>query len=243
MSFKLLFTKILKTSVAGRKLYPIIRKYYWRFAWERVRRRLHTHGYEVLRRVDDVAERHNIPYFASYGTLLGFIRDGGFIAHDADIDLGVLPGTITPQKLVDILLRQESGFRFVRALEFREHITEVTFQCMKIVLDFFFYEVDGDRMFVTSYFWEPGRRYPSARENSVRRIYQAPVTHLTKMTVHGVNVSVPVNSEELIASQYGPGWRVPDPRWKNENHPGIVIQSDYGYAVGLKRVHELAGKA
>ena len=230
---------VLKSCGTGRKVYPLIQRWYRRYSVPRARKRLHTYGYDVLRTVDDVATRHNVPYFASYGTLLGFVRDGGFIAHDEDIDFGVLAGQMTPVQLLDIFLKQETGFEFVRALEFKNRITEVTIRHKRIIVDFFFYERDGDRTFVASYYWEPTRDYPSARENSVRLIYQATVTQLTRLTIHGVDVSVPVNSEELLVSQYGPNWRIPDPNWNNENHPGIVKQDGYGYSAGLERVYEL----
>jgi hypothetical protein len=230
---------VLKSYAMGRKLYPAIQKYYQRYAIPRSQKRLHTYGYDVLKKFDDIATRHSISYFASYGTLLGFMRDGGFILHDNDIDFGIVAGQMTPVQLLNILLTQETGFEFVRALEFKSRITVVTIRYKKIIIDFFFYERDGDRTFVTSYYWEPTRDYPSARENSVRLIYQADVTELTKLRVHGADVSVPVNSEELLTSQYGHNWRVPDPNWSNENHPGIVKQREYGYSVELERVYEL----
>jgi hypothetical protein len=228
----------LKSCDLGRALYPRLQTLYRRYSVPRARRRLHTHGYEVLRRVDEIAARHGIPYFASYGTLLGLVRDGGFIAHDEDIDLGIVAGSVSPRELAEVFLRKEQGFDFARALEFRGRITEITLRCLGIATDFFFYERDGDRTFVTSYFWEQDRQYPSARANSVRLIYQATVTERKKIAVHGVEVAVPANSEELLASQYGPGWRVPDPGWDNRDHPGIVNQQEYGYAVDLGRVYE-----
>ena len=233
---------VLKSCTVGRKLYPLIQRWYRSYSVPRARKRLHTYGYDLLKKLDDIATRHNVPYFASYGTLLGFVRDGGFIPHDEDIDFGIVAGRMTPVQLLDIFIKKENGFEFVRALEFKNRITEVTIRYKNIIIDFFFYERDGDKTFVPSYYWEPARDYPSERENTVRLIYQATVKELTKLTVHGADVSVPVNSEELLVSQYGPNWRVPDPNWNNESHPGIVKQREYGYSVGLERVYELDAK-
>lgn len=124
-------------------------------------------------------------------------------------------------------------------MEYNNEITEITLSYKKIAIDFFFYEKDGDRMRVTSYYWEPDTEYPSIKENNVRWIYQACVKELTKMRVQDFEVSVPVNSDELLQSQYGKNWRFPDPNWDNANHPGIVNRPDYGYSVGLERVYEL----
>lgn len=41
----------------------------------------------VLQDIDDLCRRHNIKYFAEWGTLLGAVRHGGFIPWDDDLDI------------------------------------------------------------------------------------------------------------------------------------------------------------
>ena len=45
---------------------------------------------KILEDVKGVCEKYSLNIFACYGTLLGAIRDHGFIAWDDDIDLGQL---------------------------------------------------------------------------------------------------------------------------------------------------------
>lgn len=45
---------------------------------------------EVLAEIDKICKRHNIQYYAEYGTLLGAVRHGGFIPWDDDMDIGML---------------------------------------------------------------------------------------------------------------------------------------------------------
>ena len=45
---------------------------------------------EVLHQIDIICKRHNIMYYAEWGTLLGAIRHKGFVPWDDDLDIGML---------------------------------------------------------------------------------------------------------------------------------------------------------
>ena len=45
---------------------------------------------KLLNEYWDIAKSLNIKTFLIYGTCLGFVRDGGYIEHDNDIDIGIL---------------------------------------------------------------------------------------------------------------------------------------------------------
>lgn len=45
---------------------------------------------EMLKQFDAVCRKHNIPYFAFWGTALGAVRHQGFIPWDDDVDVGMM---------------------------------------------------------------------------------------------------------------------------------------------------------
>ena len=72
--------------------------------------KLHIHGKDFLRDFMEESSRLNMRPFLIWGTLLGFIREGGFLAHDYDIDCAVF---LEDYKKKDALIRamERRGYR------------------------------------------------------------------------------------------------------------------------------------
>lgn len=137
--------------------------------------------------------------FLIFGTLLGAVRDGRFIARDSDIDLGVL-GEAQLVGLHAALRR--AGLPAGRVRRFAGRPSE-----LKIVhpsgvkIDFKAFTPEPDR--ATSWIAHSG-------EIVYRKRYPRPLRPVP-MRFLDLEVLVPENPEAFLEWQYGPGWRTPDP--------------------------------
>ena len=52
----------------------------------------------------ELLNKHNIPYWACHGTLLGLIRDGGLIPWDHDIDIALWAESFSKKSLIELML-------------------------------------------------------------------------------------------------------------------------------------------
>jgi hypothetical protein len=161
---------------------------------------------EYLDRVQEVVavlqDECRLPAFLSYGSLLGAVREGGFIGHDVDADLGYLSAYEHPADVMResfeierVLLargwrvRRENG-GFI-ALWFRlsdGHVRNIdVFTCFRTEDRLVqVHDIDTD--------WKPDIILP-----------------LTTAPFAGRDLPVPANPEPLLVAAYGPSWRIPDP--------------------------------
>lgn len=210
--------KVLKSCALGRAAYEGLHKLYKAYNDPLKVRRLHKHGYETLKRLHEAMEKNQIPYYCEAGTLLGFIRDHGFIKHDDDIDIAIMPDTVAPRKVLGAFLA--SGFCLVHGFKLGGRTSEFTVRDVTgITIDVFFHEyVPGDKSRVYQIFmrWHPDRQYPDPSANNALRFNFVAPTGIKKIVVCGVEANVPVNAEEVLDSEYGP-WRKPDPNFKSDS--------------------------
>ena len=76
-----------------------------------VGRKMKKYGLPCLEKFNSIMDEANVKYWVDFGTLLGIYRDGKFIEHDFDIDLGMYAKDYN--KDIEALL-VKNGFKKIR---------------------------------------------------------------------------------------------------------------------------------
>ena len=170
------------------------------------------HGIEALQRFDECMKANGFKYTLAFGSVLGAIREHGFIKHDHDIDTWMWIEDDSPQLLPTL---KEYGFTLVY------HISVANGKYGK------FYKIEYKGCDIDIFFIYPAiNKYPyccdfvkvesngmSYNQKLARRI-EMPISRETKIVpFEGLMLPVPSNAEELCVFRYGEHYMTPDPQW------------------------------
>lgn len=136
--------------------------------------------------------------FINSGTLLGYWRDGRPIVHDDDFDIAVI---MTGDSLSDIFAAWR---KIIAAITLKyDAIDKGNFLSVRIQggvqVDIFPAWIDNNRLHVYPYCWAD--------------VGADAILPLADFPVRDVVLPVPADPDALLAVNYGPNWRVPDPFW------------------------------
>lgn len=186
-------------------------------------RLLQRYGFIVVELVDEAAQVSGMQYFADCGTLLGLIREHGFIKHDTDMDFSMVP-ECNRIALFYVELKKR-GFEFERFVLFDGNLKEFTMSYKNISVDFFQRYYTADRQ---------AHRAVATKKDNYWPVFRLPApTGLVKITVGSASVVVPKNYDDRLVSLYG-DWRIPVSHWADTMAP--KFDKDYGshVVVGIR---------
>lgn len=217
---KEIIKKVLKASSFGKKVYPLIQGVYRSVAIPVKRQRLQRYGVETLHKVHAILTECGIDYYADWGTLLGIIREGGFIRYDDDIDLTLVDDKINPRALLNTLINK--GFVFIHALIREDRILEFSVSWKNLSIDFLFripVERPG-KVGIADVYYDPDIKYETPDQNSYKMWLFDEGIKTKVITFKGVEVRVPDKPEDLLEFEYGPEWRSPINNWSADGLAG-----------------------
>lgn len=160
---------------------------------------------ELLKRASDVLDEMNISWFLSSGTCLGYFREGKFIDHDYDIDIGIFAEDYT-----DEIIRRltKKGIILYRVLGDPVNGMELSFVMpgtklkRRAKIDIFLHYITPDKKNI---FWITYK----APEFTDKIKYQVPMFSIKKTEFVGLDVGVPDDTLTYIESHYGNDWNIP----------------------------------
>lgn len=160
---------------------------------------------DALEEVLEALEKVGVRPFVAYGTLLGAVRDGDFIGHDSDADIGYVSAFESPAEAV------RESFDLQRKLQDMGYpVHRYSGLGLKVLVK----ENDGGLrgLDVFGGFQRDGMLYLMGEVGHPFRdewLYPR-----TTAPLAGRDVPVPAEPDRLLEAMYGEHWRVPDPAFK-----------------------------
>ena len=229
---KKFIVKILKGNALGRMIYPFLHRIYRLYSVPHRQRMLVKRGPAVLAKTIEVFQNNRIFAYATSGTLLGFVRDHKFVSGDDDLDFGFLAEKISAKELLKIFI--DNGFTYMFGWKYQGVLTEFKLSYDGVPIDFYAYMPYEDRRIAHSYYWDEKEAYPDSTANSLLGVRYPQITDVTYVEVYGVKVPVPANYDEVLITNYGKGWKVPDPNWTPSDIEQPLKMPEFGYSVPLQ---------
>lgn len=194
---------------------------FWKAFYLNPRKKTHAEAFlsnalDLLKRFDQVFKEYDLQYCLVFGTLLGAIREHGFIKHDMDIDVAVWSDA---NHLFIEKILTNAGFRLERRIEVDNGVfgREETYTYKDVNIDLFYFYPYDEKLKYTLVF-VPAEGCKDFKESVKQTSGLLPLQlmlplerEIKYVPFENINVPVPVNALEFIEARYGKNWRIPDP--------------------------------
>lgn len=175
-------------------------------------------GLEVLKKFDSCLTENGFPYTLAFGSMLGAVREHGFIKHDLDMDVAMWIEDRTP-RLRDCL--KKSGFSLVHELSVDDGGSglEETYICDGVTIDIFYiYPAIDQYPYTCDFLAHSGS---VSFEDSMkkygciipRRVQLPWKKEMTLVPFSGLSLPIPTNANEVLSFRYGEDYMIPNPHW------------------------------
>ena len=188
-------------------------------------RRVRKVGVETLREADVACEEVNVVMFPVFGTLLGAIRDKGFISYDYDLDIGVAPN-VKPEMIHETM--KKHGFALAKQMfipTIGNAVTEETYYRKNVGIDVFYYFEDGEDWYA---YCPRKHEYKDWKEANVTdgfpvaRSY-VPKSEFEKIDFLGIQINVPVKAHEWLRDIYSDSYMTPIKNWEAKDYKTRIV--------------------
>lgn len=190
-----------------------------------------THAHEVFQLFFQAMHESKVPFWLACGTLLGAVREKGFIKGDYDMDIGVFDDTDFDH-LDEVL--NKYGFKKKRRIDIysKNGFTgfEMTYGQKDVTIDFFvFHREDENHIYMCDF--SDTISFDKYKLHQFVRKIVVPFEGLMDFDFLEYKVFIPKNYQTYIAAHYGEDFMTPKPGWGAWDSPALQIVEG---AVGLE---------
>ncbi len=193
---------------------------------------IQKNGITIIALVHRLLKEIGIDSFADFGTMLGIIREGKLLAHDIDIDMGVIVKDKIDLDRIRLHL-EKFGFRIWRQYFYGDMIVEESYHFCNIKIDLNYYKISDTDSKTWLFYREPDVEYNDNLRNIVEMTY-SPIKEFTTVELAGEEICIPANAEQLLVEKYGPTWRTPDKGWIYWQSPAAQKIPEMGYYITFR---------
>lgn len=188
----------------------------------------HKNGLRVLELFDKVMSENNIPYTVFAGTLLGAVREKGFIAHDCDIDTAVFYSD-SPKNMSDLLISRGFKLRHRFTIENGTKGMEESYEKDNVTLDVFYIYEDEDSLTYQCDF-HPEKNTVTWEDSMNKfgfvgsRRLEFPVSHsFIRLPFVTISVNAIDNYAQWLSCRYGRTYMIPNPEFRDDGANTYII--------------------
>lgn len=182
------------------------------------------YGESVLKDFDALMLSHGVNYMMVAGSMLGAVREHGFIKHDFDIDVAIFAKE-GPDRVQQILEQNGFALRHSFQLEGGKLAREDTYEKHNVALDIFYVYEDTVQYLCEFKFVEGCTSWIDSMERAghvlCNRVEVPLSERVIRVPFESIEVNVPENYHEWLSTRYGTDYMTPNPGWHNGSHPCI----------------------
>ena len=217
--FRHLGLRNIITAIGLKKLLkPIYNKLIVKPLHKRKVKRFQKEALPVLTHFDKVMTDNGFRYSLIFGSLLGAVREKGFLKHDDDVDVAMWNSQWSP-RIKKVL--EDSGFRLVHTflVDDGKAGREETYVYKNVQIDiFYFYDAIEQYPYTCVFGYAPNTY--SHTENMAKyggcpvMRYQMPFSDKFEyVPFETIKLPVPLQAREALACTYGEDYMTPKPDW------------------------------
>lgn len=229
-SLLLLADRVAKIPFAKAILKPFYYPYK-RYVNQKRNEQFHKMGLQVIKEFHQCFEENNLFYTLAFGSMLGAVREKGFIKHDLDLDVFVWADE-DRSKIHKCLV--EAGFKLEHSftVDGGKLAREDTYVKYDVSIDLFYVYPPINKYTYTCDF-KPFEGTVSWLDSEkkhggiVARRFELPIVkERIKKQFEDTELYVPTNYDEFLRMRYGETYMIPDPSWSNGDNPYIIVWQD-----------------